>query len=124
MSIADFLNKTCTIKRSTPSKSTTMGNTKYTYSDAATGVPCCVQTRKAWQQFEPAQAGVTEYDVYFEYFTPDSSVTAQPKNTDRLVSITGLANMSLALASDPIDDSGEGAYIRFIARQVTGEAGV
>lgn len=118
-----LLNKTCTIVRKTFTKSA-MGASVPSYSDAATSVPCAVQVNTAAQRMEPAQAAETEYNVFFAYFVPNAATTTQPRNSDRILAISNMVNLSLSLTSGPIDDSGRGAYIRFTAKNVTGEAGL
>lgn len=112
MSVASMLIQTCTVVRTTAGKSTVTGSTTYSES-STTGVPCNAQVVRADQREFPREAGQTEYHVYFAYGT---DVVAG----DKLTTITGLTNVQLAVQSNPIDDSGRGAYMRVVALHVQG----
>jgi len=111
MSVLSLLVNSCTIRRTTTGKST-MGGASVTWSDT-TGVACNVQVKKGMQRAYPVQAADTEYDVYFPYGT-DVQIS------DLIVTISNLPNLTLAVESEPEDESGHGAYARVSARHYTG----
>lgn len=105
MSYFALLNLTCTIQRSTESKDSVSGAIKRSWSSSATGVRCAVQVLSAKELSSPLQTGEVMYEVYFPYGT-------DVRSKDRLVSISGMSNITLEVQSPPVDDAGRRKTVR------------
>lgn len=116
MSVTGLLNKTCTV---TPFTWTTDSITRERVQTAGTPVTsrCKVDVLTDQEVGRPAQAGMTDYDVFFPYST---AIHDALKPSSYITGITGMTDIKLDVKSDPQDDCGRLAYIRVRARHVTG----
>lgn len=111
MSYLALLNNTCTIRRLTTGKST-MGAASVTWTDT-TGVACAVQVKGGTQRTYPVESDLNIYEVSFAFGT-------DVRVSDLLVSVSNLANATLAVTSDAEDDTGRGIYARVTAKHASG----
>lgn len=109
MSVGSLLNKTCTIRRSTPTTSSATGGPVQSWADASTSVPCAVQTvRQSERDIGARQTGIAEYNVYMA-----SGTTV--KTGDLLTTITDMSGVVLEVTSPGVDGVGRGTYTKCTA---------
>ena len=117
ISTASFMGQVCSIVRKTMAITASGDQTVTTAT--TTGVACCVQSASSSEALaEQRESGQEVLDVYFlsgadvkfgDYLMFTSGVNAAKATTDKF-----------EIISEPVDDGGESAYIRVLARRVAG----
>lgn len=114
MSLSALLNKTCSIRRSTPTTSTATGGPLQSWSNVSTAVPCSVQTSsQSERDIGQRQTGTIEYNVYFASGT--TILTG-----DLFHTITGLTNVVLEAIGPGVDGVGRTTYTKVRALHKVG----
>lgn len=116
MSALAMMRHTGTIQRKTHSVSSTSGGPSYSWANAATGVPCSVQTVSQRESIRAGrETGVRAFDVFVPFGT-------DIRTQDRFVPASGAyANLTLTVTGVSLDDSGMGReYVVATCEEVKG----
>lgn len=116
MSVLAMLNKTCSVYPFTWTVDP-ITRERVQYAGAPIVTKCKVDVLTDQELGRPAQAGQTDYDVFFPY---SETLRDALKPSSYIQDITGMDDMKLDVMGDPQDDCGRLAYLRVRARHVTG----